>query len=141
MARALMIVGLLALLLFGLAAAGTALMFWALDMTTVDEVVNIRIDGERWALSDLSAGHWALGVLGVLIATLVTLVVVPLAVVLGLAGTAFGLAMGLLAVLLAAVVVFSPLIVIGGVLWLALRQRPGPASPPGSAPPAPPPAG
>jgi hypothetical protein len=134
MGRTLMIVGLLMLLVLGLSAAGAALMFWALDLNAFEEAVNIRIDGHPWGLGDPGAERWLLGLLGVGIAMLVMLIVVPLAIVLALAGTIFGLAMGLLGLLLAAGVVFSPLIIIGGVLWLALRNRRASAPAPGAGP-------
>ena len=102
----------------------------------------VTVDGERVDLQALQAGHWFLAIGGVVLATLIVLLVVPMALLLGvglplvLAG--LGLVAALLATALALALVGSPLILLGLLVWWAMRpRRPTGAAMP-SAPAAPP---
>ena len=94
----------------------------------------IVIDGERFEIGELRpthAGHWLLGSIGVLIAALVIVIVVPLIIVLSVAVPlvmgAFGFAVGLLALGLA----ISPVVLLVWWLWKkpAAGARTAPSSP------------
>lgn len=87
----------------------------------------VTVDGERVDLQALQAGHWFLAIGGVVLATLIVLLVVPMALLLGvglplvLAG--LGLVAALLATALALALVGSPLILLGLLVWWAVRPR------------------
>jgi hypothetical protein len=124
-------------LLTGLAFAGVATLWW-LAPADWQEWVSITIDGRRWVPPDLHWGHGLGAAAGMALALLVVLVVVvPMALLLGLLGTALGTVLGLLGALLGLAVVLSPLLVVGLLVWLVLRDR---RAPPGRTPDPPPPA-
>lgn len=87
----------------------------------------VTVDGEQVDLHALQAGHWFLAIGGVVLATLIVLLVVPMALLLGvglplvLAG--LGLVAALLATALALALVGSPLILLGLLVWWAVRPR------------------
>jgi len=85
--------------------------------------VSITIDGETWRLSSLDGGHGVLAVLGVLLALLVVLLVVPVAVMLGLLAAALGIGVALLAAVAVAGVALSPLLLLGVLVWWIVRPR------------------
>lgn len=92
---------------------------------------SVSINGAELPLDQLNAGHWALGTIGLLIAGAVVLVVVPLALLLGLAMPllmlAMGLSLGVMALLGVGALVLSPLLlIILALVWLARRNRPKP---------------
>jgi hypothetical protein len=104
-----------------------AAMTWG---TPLDQAV-ITVDDTRFALGELSAGHWLLAFAGVAIACAVVMLVVPLAVLLPLAFAAVSVTVALAFAAAVLGIVFSPLILIGWLIWRAAR---GPATP--SPPPA-----
>jgi hypothetical protein len=95
----------------------------------------VTVDGERVDLHALQAGHWFLAIGGVVLATLIVLLVVPLALLLGVGLPLLLAGLGLVAALLAMALVLglvgSPLILLGLLVWWAARpHRPvGPAAP------------
>ncbi len=103
--------------------------------------VSVSINGEDLGLHELHAAHWGGLMLGGLVLTLVLLVVLPLALVLG-----FGLPLlivtavagiGLLAMLSLGGLLLSPLLLIGLLLWLMLwlmLRRKSSNQSPGTAP-------
>jgi hypothetical protein len=86
--------------------------------------VNIWIDGERLHLPELGALDTTESALAAAVLTGVLLLVLPLALLLTLGGLLLGMAAGTLALLLVLALCFSPLLLLGWLLWLALRQRP-----------------
>ena len=89
--------------------------------------VSVSINGEDLALHELHAAHWGSLMFGGLMVTLVLLVVLPLALVLGLGlpllivATVLGLA--LLALVSLGGLLLSPLLLLGLLLWLLLRRK------------------
>lgn len=102
----------------------------ALNVLTAPDF-SVSINGAELPLDQLNAGHWALGTMGLLIAGSVVLVVVPLALLLGLAMPllmlALGLSLGVMALLGVGAMVLSPLLlIILALVWLSRRNRPKP---------------
>jgi hypothetical protein len=118
------------LVLFALSAllAG-ALVGWLASLDPVP--VNIIIDGsEVWSFdpSGLSAGHWATLAAALTLATVLGVVVLIVSIVMGLV---VGLGLPFLLLLLAAAVLFSPLLLLGALavaLWRSVRAPATPAS-------------
>jgi hypothetical protein len=86
----------------------------------------ITIDGERIEISDMTPvhpGHWLMASIGVLIAAVVIVIVVPLVVVLSIGVplllSAFGVAVGLLALAL----MMSPLILLVWWWWKEPKKK------------------
>ncbi len=104
--------------------------------------LQVTIDGERLDLHGLTAAHAWLVFGSVLLACAIAVVVVPLALLFGLGVPLLLAALGVLVALLCAAaavaVVGSPLILLGLLLWWAIRPR-QPASRVPPAPSAPPP--
>ncbi|MET0520028.1 MAG: hypothetical protein ABW005_14485 [Burkholderiaceae bacterium] len=96
--------------------------------------VHLSVNGEDIALTRMDFGDGFGAGLGLLIAGLVLLVVLPLALLLGLGLPLLilGLVLGavLLAMLSVGALLFSPLLVLGLILWLLLRPRKVAAAPP-----------
>lgn len=110
-----------------LAAAVAAYLIWGAATQ-----LSISVDGHPIATDRLHAGHWAATTLGLVIAGAVLLLVVTVALVFGLGLPlligAMALALGLLAAGAVMLAVLSPLLLIGWLLWRALRpNRPKPA--------------
>jgi hypothetical protein len=133
--RVLIAVLLAFVLLTVLVFAGVATLWWLAPFSW-QESVHITIDGHRWSLPDWHWGHGLGGAAGVALALLIVLVVVPIALLLGVLGAALGIVLGLLGLLLGLAVVLSPLLVVGLLVWLVMRDR---RTPPTQVPPAPPP--
>jgi hypothetical protein len=111
-------------------ALTVALVIGVVSITgALDPDTLIEINGEPVAL--LGAAHWLAGGVGTLLALLIVLVVVPVAVLLPLlfvaAVVAGALLLALLAVTGVAALVFSPLILLAGGVWLIWRLLRGEA--------------
>ena len=106
-----------------------ALVAAAVAMVGSLDPASIQINGESLTLTQLHAGHWLAAVGGVALALLVVLLVVPVAVLVPLliAGLVVigALLIALAAVAGAAALVFSPLIVLVGAVWLIWRLAGG----------------
>jgi len=101
--------------------AATIAVLWAalpLDATT------ISIDGESFSLASLSGGELALGFVAAILASLAALAVGALATALGLAAGALGIGLGVLAVVAVLAMFASPFLLVGWLVWLAVRRRP-----------------
>jgi hypothetical protein len=98
-------------------------------LSSAHDGVHVTVDGDEWApgLLEGFGGLMALmGVgIGLVVALLCVLLVVPLTLLLVALGLALGLGGAVLAVLLVAGVVLSPLWLLLLILWLVLR-RPAP---------------
>ncbi|HEX6704415.1 MAG TPA: hypothetical protein VF169_06600 [Albitalea sp.] len=115
-----------------------AIVGWA--WTFEPPPVHVVIDGDEVFGIDLgllTAGDKALLVGGVLLAVLAVIVVVPVALIIALAATLFGVAVGvglpLLMVVLVGALVLSPLWLLAAGVWWLLRRgatRPARATPP-----------
>jgi hypothetical protein len=85
----------------------------------------IEFDGGPLTLAQFHAGHWLLtaggALLALIVALLVVLVIVPVAVLVPLLVVALSLVGVLVVVAGAAALVFSPLILAAGVVWLIWR--------------------
>lgn len=114
-------------LLTALAFAGVAGLWW-LAPADWQEGVHITIDGRRWVPPDLHWGHGLGAAAGIALALLLLLVLVPVALLLGLLGAALGTVLGLLGALLGMAVVLSPLLLLGLLVWLVVRDRRPPPS-------------
>ena len=93
---------------------------------------SVSVNGTELPFEQMRAGHLALGTMGLLIAGTVVLVVVPLALLLGLAMPllmlALGLSLGLMALLGVGALVLSPLLlIILALVWLSRRNRSKPS--------------
>lgn len=89
--------------------------------------VTVSINGDPVALDEFGVMHWAGGLFGIAIAALVVLLVVPLVLVLGI-GLPLLLVGGSLALALAAVagvgvLMASPVIVVGLLIWVLVRGK------------------
>lgn len=114
-------------LLTVLALAVTAAVSMALLFNEIPSDLLITIDGEPVDLNGLHPGHVWLAFGGLVIATVVVVVVVPLALLFGLGVPLVLAALALVAALLVAglaiAVVGSPLILVGLLMWWALRPK------------------
>ena len=112
-------------------AIGVALVAGSISTTTVpfDLEPLIEINGETITLADASVGHWLAGSIGVLVALLVVLLVVPFAVLLPLliVGLVLTAVIGgtLLFLFGTLALVFSPLLLLLGAVWLIVRLARG----------------
>jgi len=105
------------------AAIAAAWAAWPLDGTT------LWIDGEHFSLADLSGGHAAAAFAIALVATVAALALAACAVVVGLAVAALGIAVGVLATAASLALVAAPFVLVGWLVWRALRKpRPPPAA-------------
>jgi Na+-transporting methylmalonyl-CoA/oxaloacetate decarboxylase gamma subunit len=109
---------------------GAGLVAGALAIGGSLDHTRIVINGEPLGAADLGAASWLLALagaaIGLLVAFIVVLVVVPLAVLLPLLITALLLAGALVLVSGIAAVVFSPLILLIALGWLVWRLVRGP---------------
>lgn len=103
----------------------------------------ITVDGERIELGGLEAGHVWMVFGAVVMVIVVVVIVVPLALLFGvgvpLLLTALGVLAALLCAAVAVAVVGSPVILLGLLLWWAVRPKkvPAPPAPPMAPPPVP----
>jgi len=108
--------------------AVTALVVWALA-GIVDAPISVVVNGtEHWppmALGTLPPGHKVVLLLGLALAALALVVVVPVALLLGLGGAligvVFGVGLPLLVALAVLALLVSPLVLLGWGLWALLR--------------------
>jgi hypothetical protein len=113
-----------ALLLLTLVIVAALTVAWAmlpLDGTT------ITVDGETFSLANLSGGQVVAAFVIAIIATIAALLVAAFAVVVGLAVAVLGVAVGMLAAAASLALVASPLLLVGWLVWRAVR-RPRPAT-------------
>lgn len=96
--------------------------------------MSITMNGEELLFGAMDLGDVIGGMVGLAIAAVVVLIVVPLCLLIGiglpLLIVGAMLALGVVALLGIGAVVTSPLLLIGLILWLALRRKPAPAMPP-----------
>lgn len=89
--------------------------------------LTISINGENVPLDEMDAMHWVSGLFGIAVATLVILLVVPLVLLLGIGLPLLlvggGLALALAAVAGVGVLVASPVIVLGLLVWVLVRGK------------------
>lgn len=120
------------LLLAVLTLAVTAAVSMAIFLNELPSDLLITIDGEQVDLGGLHPGHAWLAFGGLVLAAVIVVVVVPVALLFGvgvpLVITALALMAALLVAGLAIAVVGSPLILIGLLMWWALRPK-KPAAP------------
>lgn len=107
---------------------GAVVLLQLLDGSPVQLTINGHTLAEPLALAEWSTGRWVWAVLGVAIALLAVLVVVPLALVLAAVGVVIGLVFGLglplLIVSLLAAVALLPLALLAWLIWRAARPSP-----------------
>jgi hypothetical protein len=117
--------------LLGVVLLGLALLIGAIVAAGTLHPSVIEINGEPLQWAQLGAGHWLLGVAGVVVAALVVMLVVPVAVVLPLLVVGLVLVGVVLALAGVAALVCSPLLLLGGFGWLIwkLASRPNPGVP------------
>lgn len=130
------------LLLLGvLVIAFAAALSLAAYFNEIPSDLLVTVDGERIDLRGLTAGHAWLVFGAVVLACVVVVVVVPLALLFGIGVPLLLAGLGVVAALLCAAVaiavVGSPVILLGLLLWWALRPKkavppapPAPAAPP-----------
>ena len=118
------------LLLLGVLTVGALATLISTLQDWTGEGVQLTLNDETIDLASLHAGHAAAGVLLVLAAVIIVmLVVVPLAAALALLGATVGIATALIAATVVLAVACSPVLLIVGLVWLAVRpRRPAPAA-------------
>jgi len=125
-----------AMLLFALiACACAAAAYWLWGPPDYSQTL-LHIDDTSITIG--TPTNWLVGALGVALALLIVVTVVPTVVVLSLALAAVGVAIGMAAAALGLLIPLSPFLLIGWLIWRALRG-PKPAAMPAPAPAAPPP--
>ncbi len=101
------------------AAVAASLYAGAVEL---DRMSTISINGEDFEFASVGAGHVLLAAAGVVLALLIVFTVVPLAL-LGVFGVVAGaLSVAALAVGGVALLLFSPLIIVGLVIWWLVRR-------------------
>jgi hypothetical protein len=109
---------LLALLMLMVISAGSlAAIAWMVGQFDGPSV-SITVDGETWSLPALHAGHWALAGGALLLAGLLVLLVVPGLLLAALLAAAAGVGIAVLAVV---GIAFAPLLLLGALVWWALK--------------------
>ncbi len=93
-----------------------------------DQWPMVQVDGESVTIAGFHAIHGALAITGVLVALLVVITVVPLVVALALAIAACGIAVGIAATVFGVLIPLSPFLLIGWLIWRAMRNRGAPAN-------------
>jgi hypothetical protein len=114
------IVGWLSLVLVAVVAATVAVVWLALPLVST----TISIDGESFSLANLGGGELALAFVAAVVASLAALAVGALATALGLAAGALGIGLGILATVAVVAIVSSPFLLVGWLVWRAVRRRP-----------------
>jgi hypothetical protein len=89
------------------------------------EHTTIAVDGESISLSAISGWHAALAIAAAVAAVLLALVIAVLAVVLALGLAVFGIVVAMLSVAGVLALVFSPLLLLGWLVWRLVRRTPG----------------
>lgn len=89
--------------------------------------LTVTVNGERLPVEQIGAMHWAGAMVGLAIAAVVLVIVLPLALLIGLGLPLLlltvGLALALAAVASVGALMFSPVIVIGLLIWLIVRTK------------------
>ena len=98
-----------------------------------DQWPMVQVDGESVTIGGFHAIQGALAITGVLVALLVVITVVPLVVALALAIAACGVAVGIAAAVFGVLIPLSPFLLIGWLIWRAMRSSGAPAAPPNGA--------
>jgi len=119
MKRVWSILGWMSLVLVVIIGASIAALWLALPL----DGTTISIDGERFALANLSGGELALAFVAAILASLVALAIGALAAVLGLAAGAIGIGLGAFAAVAALAIVASPFLLVAWLVWWAMRRR------------------
>ena len=104
---------LVALVVLAVALAIGAALVWVLP----EHVGSLSIDGRSIDLHQAHAGHWLLASVGVFIALMICLVVVPLVAVLVTLVPLLGAGIAVILVLAVLALVFSPIPLLGWWLW------------------------
>ena len=119
MKRVWSILGWMSLVLVVILGAAIAALWLALPL----DGTTISIDGESFSLAHLTGGELALAFVAAILASLFALAVGALAAVLGLAAGAIGIGLGVLAAVAALAIVASPVLLIGWLVWWAVRRK------------------
>jgi len=114
------VLGWMMLVLIVVIGAAIAVLWMALPL----DAATITIDGERFSLANLSGGELALAFVAAILASLAALAIGALAAVLGIAAGALGIGLGVLAAVSALAIVGSPFLLVGWLVWRAVRRRP-----------------
>ena len=114
------VLGWMMLVLIVVIGAAIAVLWMALPL----DAATITIDGESFSLSNLTGGELALAFVAAVLASLAALAIGALAAVLGIAAGALGIGLGVLAAVSAFTVVASPFLLVGWLVWRAVRRRP-----------------
>ena len=114
------VLGWMMLVLIVVIGAAIAVLWMALPL----DAATITIDGERFSLANLSGGELALAFVAAILASLAALAIGALAALLGVVAGAFGIGLGVLAAVSALAIVASPFILVGWLVWRAVRRRP-----------------
>ena len=101
------------------AMAVAAFLVWGLPQ----ELGTVTINGETIDLRGAHAGHWAIATLGILLATAIVMLVVPLVMVIALVAPLLVAALGMLLGAVAVGLVLSPLLLLGVWLWSRSRKK------------------
>jgi hypothetical protein len=117
-----------AFVLFCLVAAALAVAGVAALAQGLLDGVNITVDGERWFGEGPGLGQVLAAAVGLLVAGLVLVTVVPMALALALGAVVLAVGLVALPVLLVVLLVLTPLWLVLLVLWLALRKPRRPAT-------------
>ena len=119
-----------------LALAIVAALAWlvaAVVWGAFDQWPVVQVDGESVTIGGFHAIQGALAITGVLVGLLVVITVVPLVVALALAIAACGIAVGIAAAVFGVLIPLSPFLLIGWLIWRAVRNPRAPAGPAGAA--------
>ena len=120
MKRVWSILGWMSMVLVVVVSALVAALWLALPLVST----TISIDGETFSLANLSGGELALAFVAAVLASLAALAIGALATALGLAAGALGIGLGVLATVAVLAIVSSPFLLLGWLVWRALRRRP-----------------
>jgi len=93
----------------------------------------IHVDDTSFTIGELGPGHWLLAFAGIVLAFVIVMLVVPIAVLVPLAFAAIAVAVSLAFTAVVIGIVFSPLLLIGWLIWRLARgpsANPRPAAPP-----------
>ena len=116
------------LLLIGM-LLGAAMIAAAVAMGGPFDDAVIQFNDQSLTLAQMNPGHWAIAAGGMLLAFVVVIVVVPLAVLVPLLIVGLVLLGVLMLIAGLAALVFSPLILLAGGVWLIWRLARGDAKP------------
>jgi hypothetical protein len=115
-----------------LALAIVAVLAWLVAASVwgpFDQWPVVQVDGESVTIGGFHAMQGALAITGVLVGLLVVITVVPLVVALALAIAACGIAVGIAAAVFGVLIPLSPFLLIGWLIWRAMRKPRTPAGP------------